>query len=291
MKQFHDIEPCPDVQSTGNCPTGRCVLAGIRASLPGIMIEYESFIYLDVYRTGSTHIVSLLPKITDEKMMQTFRHAPLTKAHPTGLAGGKLVFATVRNPWDWYVSLWAYGTDGKSAVRRYLTQHLGANEVEAVYDKSQPERAFRDWLKLMHDPAVLQRVMSEYLPESGLAPILGLYTYRYLRVTTRFPRLLLRSPFIRSIDGARRHHRLLKSYSAVLRNEQLSEDLIALIEANRGRCRFADNAAETIMRMDKRPRNASGRDLPSHRDYYDDETRGLVAKRDRFFIDEFNYAF
>jgi len=104
-------------------------------------------------------------------------------------------------------------------------------------------------------------------------------------------RLLLRSPFIRSIDGARRHHRLLKSYSAVLRNEQLSEDLIALIEANRGRCRFADNAAETIMRMDKRPRNASGRDLPSHRDYYDDETRGLVAKRDRFFIDEFNYAF
>ena len=55
-----------------------------------------------------------------------------------------------------------------------------------------PAEAFRNWLLTMHDPAMLKRIMREHLPQSGLAPIVGLYTYRFLRVTTLYPRLLLR---------------------------------------------------------------------------------------------------
>ena len=97
------------------------------------MIEYGSFIYLDVYRTGSSHVLSLLPQITAEKRERIHRHAAITKGRPFGFTGGKRVFATVRNPWDWYVSLWAYGADGKSAIRRYLERHFDPAELAALY--------------------------------------------------------------------------------------------------------------------------------------------------------------
>lgn len=255
------------------------------------MIEYETFIYLDVYRTGSSHIINLLPQITGERMVLTSRHGSLTKPRWHGYAGGKLVFASVRNPWDWYVSLWAYGADGKSAIRRYLKMHASAGEVAELYNKAAPEISFRKWLRLMHDPSFLNTIMQEHMPASGLAGIVGLYTYRYLRVTTRYPKFLLRKPFIGSIEGALRHHRWLKSYSLVVHNERLSEDLIALIAASTGRCSFRANAGDIIRDQDSRPRNASGRTLSSYRDYYDRETSDLVGRRDRFFTDEFGYSF
>src|SRR5438477_75721 len=181
------------------------------------MIEYDRFIYLDVYRTGSSHILALLPKINEGKLLRTDRHAAVTKAHPVSRGSGKLVFASVRNPWDWYVSLWAYGADGKSAIRRYLSAYLAAAEVDRLYDSENPAEAFRNWLLTMHDPAMLKRIMREHLPQSGLAPIVGLYTYRFLRVTTLYPRILLRWPLIRSPEDALRHHERFKAWSEVLR--------------------------------------------------------------------------
>jgi hypothetical protein len=253
------------------------------------MIEYGSFIYLDVYRTGSSHVVSLLEAITAEKRLRLHRHASLTKGHPSGFSGGKRVFTTVRNPWDWYVSLWAYGADGKSAIRRYLTNQFDAKQVAALYGRDDPAAAFRRWLAVMHDPAVLQRVMQEHLPESRLAPVIGLYSYRFLRVTTLYPRLLLRRPVLRKPEDAASHLWRFKAYHEVLRSETLSDDLIGFVERNRT-C-FRPDAAELIRRADERPRNASTRSLGSYRDYYDDASAALVETRDRLFGDVFGYRF
>ncbi len=253
------------------------------------MIEYESFIYLDVYRTGSTHVVALLAKIANEKPVRIFRHSSLTKGRPFGFDGGKVVFTTVRNPWDWYVSLWAYGAGGKSAIRKYLASHLGADELAPLYDRNDPATSFRRWLRLMHDPRVLERVMQEYLPQSGLAPVLGLYTYRFLRVTTRFPRLLLRNVFIRNPQGAEAHLRRFGAYDSVLHTETLTADLLAFVDRNRRR--FKPDAAEIIRNADETPANASRRSLGSYRDYYDEESAALVAGRDRLFTDVFGYRY
>jgi hypothetical protein len=255
------------------------------------MIEYDRFIYLDVYRTGSSHILALLPKITDGKLLRTERHAALTKAHPLSRGSGKLVFTSVRNPWDWYVSLWAYGAEGKSAIRRYLAAHLTPAELPRLYDNEKPAVAFRNWLLTMHDPAILKRVMKEHLPQSGLAPVIGLYTYRFLRVTTLYPRFLLRWPLIRSPGDAIRHHLRFKAWSEVLRAESLDSDLIGLVERHGPACSFSADAARIIAKSAKNRRNASQRTLASYRDYYDDETAELVATRDSFFTDAFGYRF
>jgi hypothetical protein len=253
------------------------------------MIEYDDFIYLDVYRTGSTHVIGLLEEICTGKPVRAFRHAALTKGRPWGLTGGKPVFATVRNPWDWYVSLWAIGSDGKSAIRKHLAPHLAAEELASLYDRADPRAAFSRWLARIHDAAFLDRVMKEHLPESGLASAVGLYTYRFLRVTTRYPRLLLRRPFVRDPDGAVRHHRRFKAYQTLLRNESLDDGLVAFVARHpRG---FRPDAAEIIRAASVRHANASSRSLVSYRDYYSAADRDLVAGRDRFFIDAFGYSF
>ena len=253
------------------------------------MIEYSNFIYLDVYRTGSSHVLALFEQIRRDEPVRSFRHSSLTKGRRWGLAGGKTVFTTVRNPWDWYVSLWAYGADGKSAIRRHLAPHFSAGELAALYDRSDAVASFRRWLRLMHDADVLNQVMKEHLPQSGLAPVIGLYTYRFLRVTTRFPRMLLRHPLIRSPHGAVTYHRLLKAYDTVLRNETLDDDLVAFVESHPAG--FRDDAVATIRAEASSRTNRSRRTLSSYRDYYGDSEAALVASRDRLFLDVFDYRF
>ncbi len=253
------------------------------------MIEYGSFIYLDVYRTGSTQVASLLNSIAAEPRVAMHRHAAITKGHPLGFAGRKRIFTTVRNPWDWYVSLWAYGADGSSAIRRYIEAHLDAAEVAALYDRSESGPAFRRWLTVMHDPAILQQIMREHLPQSGLAPVIGLYSYRFLRVTTYHPRLLLRRGLLRRPSDAAVHLRRFGAYHEALRNESLSEDLVGFVERNpQG---FRPDAVATIRRIGENRKNASSRSLESYRDYYDDASAALVAGRDCLFSEAFGYRF
>lgn len=253
------------------------------------MIEYPDFIYLDVYRTGSTHVIRLLKLICEAKPVREHRHSSITKGRPWPFGIGKPVFTTVRNPWDWYVSLWAYGTDGKSAIRRYLEASLDAGQLAALYDKQDAASSFRRWLHFMHDPANLDRLMQEHLPQSHLASRIGLYSYRFLRVTTRYPRALLRPPLVRNPQSALRYHRLNKSYDLAMRNETLEEDLIAFVTAHpKG---FRPEAAKIITRESMRPMNFSTRTLDTYRHYYGEAEMELVAERDRFFLDEFGYRF
>lgn len=253
------------------------------------MIEYNEFIYLDVYRTGSTHVFRLFDEVVNHKPVKAFRHASLTKGRPLGTTGGKTVFATVRNPWDWYVSLWAYGSDGKSAIRRHLDPHMGESDMAALYDKDDPKASFSRWLRMMHDPAELNRVMKEHLPESGLAPVIGLYTYRFLRVTTRWPRLLLRKPLVTGSDSAVKHLSRFGAYDVLMRNETLTEDLVRFAERFPGS--FKADAVKVIRAADAKPKNTSSRSLASYREYYSDEDAALVAERDGFFVKEFGYSF
>ena len=253
------------------------------------MIEYDSFIYLDVYRTGSSHVLGLLASISREKCVRAYRHAALTKAHPLGFVAGKRVFTTVRNPWDWYVSLWAYGCDGKSAIRRYLAAHIGERELAELYDKSDAAPSFRRWLHLMHDPVMLQRLMKEHLPQSGLAPVIGLYTYRFLRVTTRWPRLLLRRALIGNPADALRHHQRFRAYHEVLRTESLDDDLAGFVSRNPKW--FRPEAAAIIGKASISRQNASDRPLAAYRDYYDDESARLVGIRDQFFSAAFGFSY
>src|SRR3569833_1164981 len=119
------------------------------------MIEYKKYIYLDVYKTGRTHINFLLKKIVDEKPVRVKRHAPLTKGRPFTWKGGKLVFATVRNPWDWYVSMWSYGNTKENPLYEHIKKAVSRKELNALYAMTEPKVSFPLWLTSIPDPAFL----------------------------------------------------------------------------------------------------------------------------------------
>jgi len=176
------------------------------------MIEFKKYIYLDVYKTGSEHLKHVLGEITTDPMVQIKRHAPLTARHPYLLRRGKFVFATVRNPWDWYVSLWSYAADGRGGIFRFFKDSLSRKEMADLFDQKDPANSFRKWLRAINDKDFMERVLGDNLPESGLAGIIGLYTYRFMRVTTPYPRILLKKWLITDIDAAIRHQRRFKLY-------------------------------------------------------------------------------
>jgi hypothetical protein len=255
------------------------------------MIEFETFIYLDVYKTGSAHLKNLLPAITDSKEVRMKRHAPLTSGRPYTWTGGKLVFATVRNPWDWYVSLWSYATDGKGAIHRFFSEALPKKEMRLMFDRQNPVVSFERWLRAVNDKEFNERVIRNNMPESGLGGIIGLYTFRFMRVTTPYPTLFLKRWSVPSIDAAIRYQRRFGLYKEMLRSESLNADLIDFVGKYRERCRFKADAEAIIQDYAKQPRNTSTRILPSYRDYYTDETRALVAEKDRLIVDLFGYTF
>jgi hypothetical protein len=256
------------------------------------MIEYKNFIYLDVYKTGSTHINYLLKQITLEPEIRRNRHAPITKVHPFTRKGGKLVFATVRNPWDWYVSMWAYGHTKENPLYSHIKQAVSKKELNALYDTTQPTVSFPLWLKSIHDPAFLAKVLKGHrLPVSGLADFMGFYTYRFLRVTLPYPELLLRWPFVRSIDGAVSLHRRLAMYDVLMKSETLDQEFADFVIQYRERCGFKPDAVDLVNAKAEEHRNTSKRTLASYRYYYTDELRDLVAKRDRAMTELFGYQF
>jgi len=254
------------------------------------MIEYESFVYLDVHRTGSGQVIDVLERVSGEKLVRRHRHAPITWGRLWPVGRRKLVFTTVRNPWDWYVSLWAWGVGGRSAIRHGLRRALGRREMEALYYPAEPA-TFRRWLAAVHDPELASRAMGEQYPQSGLVPVIGLYTYRFQRVTTAYPRLFLRRWWIADAARISSFHARHKAYELVLRSETLNADLQALAREHGQRLGFRPDAASAVAEADRARVHASSRPIQGYRDYYDDAARDLVARRDGFFLEEFGYVF
>ncbi|MGV3550374.1 hypothetical protein [Rhizobium sp.] len=257
------------------------------------MIEYEKFIYLDMYKTGSTYVDSLLRKLIKGKPLRRTRHAPITKGRPFFWKRGKYAFATVRNPWDWYVSMWAYSIKQPNVLFfRDVRTVLGPEGSKKLFDAENPKESFAVWLRALADPAFLNSVMIGHpYSKTSLNKFLGFYSYRFMRVTTPHPALAMGWWNIRNMDHAIRHQKRWALYDQVFKSETLTEEFSQFVLENRKRFGFRHNAERILAENAPTPKNTSNRTLSTYRDYYTDELRELVASRDRLIIELFGYEF
>jgi hypothetical protein len=259
----------------------------------------DRIVFLEMPKTGSTHATIILKTYCHGRSDQ--KHAQLKDHRPYG---SKIIVSSVRNPWDWYVSLWAFGCTGHGQLWHYFDNLPGSELRQAVrhrdigsvlsfplrtlfgrpdwrrlYSDPGNDAHFREWLKLLLG-AEGRHVGSDGYASSPIKAAAGFMTYGFLALTTNYSEWMHAGRKCRSYDEITALADEHSIVDRVLRAETLNEDLLDLLEAAGVEVSPAD-AAEW-----GRHNTSLRREYP---EYYDEGTLRLVQNRDRFIIDRFGY--
>lgn len=266
------------------------------------MFLSDSLIYLELQKTGCTHIGRLLAQVLPGKQIGKHNQLPLHLADDL-----RPIIGSIRNPWDWYISLWAYGCDRKGALYNRVTstkswwydlvtfpryairsipiqlkkpRQVWRNSYRSVDDPA----AFREWLYLLCDYE-RQREMAEGYDRTPISKFAGLMTFRYLTLFERDPFYIFTKPesftSIADISAFDREKNLL---TGTIRNEQLEDDVIKVL----GQCGVQLSDEQIALVRNSKKTNTSSRKR-SVEYYYDRDTLELVKRREQFIIEKYGY--
>jgi len=276
------------------------------------MVVLDKLVYLQLHKTACSHIARLLVGCLQGK--QEGKHNRLSEIPPD-----KYILGSIRNPWDWYVSLWAFGANGKGMIRERLLRpastlktYLYAIKKEIKERKSFPRHALLSWYSVLRqdvriwkhayaDPESpeafrlwlhqLLNVENRYLlgeryGESPISRFGGLLSYRYAWFYWRDIQMLYQSRHLRSMEDLIRLDAQENILHGIVRMESLEEDLLyALHQAG-----YGENhpGISCIRQMITEKTNASRHRPPAY--YYDEASFDLVRERERLIIEKYNYT-
>lgn len=268
------------------------------------MFVSDRIVFLELQKTGCTHIRNLLREIVGGQFV--FRH---NQAEPHLFTGNRFFLGSIRDPWEWHVSLWAYCCDGKGDLFKnvsttgirvrdlgwrkapfsVLLDVLGSRPnwhakawMRTFRDVDDPG-AFREWLRMLHDETYWRDVGEGYW-SCPLNRFAGLLTYRYMRLFTARKRQLGTLRKVSTPEQLAAHERQHCFINYFIRNESLETDLLRAL-----RLADIDVPPKVAAELLARPKtNTSSKKRGPHY-YYDDETEALVGKRDRFIVEKFGY--
>lgn len=269
------------------------------------MFISERIVFVELQKTGCTHIRNLLREIVGGRF--TERH---NQADPRLFDGRRSFFGSVRDPWDWHVSVWAYSCDGKGdhysnvstpGIRlrdRGWKRHPFALLLEVL--RSRPNRhaaqwkrtfrdagdpgAFREWLHMLHDPAYWPDLQEGYW-RYRLNRFAGFMTYRYLKLYTCKRGELERLKGIATPQQLLEHDRHNCFIDHFIRNENLEADLVDALRSVQ-----VPIPPDTVASLKTRPRTNTSSKRRDVRHYYDAATEKLVGDRDRLIVEKFGYS-
>jgi hypothetical protein len=183
------------------------------------MHEFETFVYLDVQKTGSSFISHLLDNFCSEKQIRFRKHGRGDRKYDPN----KFYFISVRDPFDQYVSLYSHGCDGYGGVY----QRLKTEGREDLYDSSWS--GFKRWLRFVLRPGSAEILDTNYAASSSgtLCKLIGLQTYRFLELALRNSGDTLDA--CASKDDIRNAYNTQKLPSFVIRHETFNRDVEELL--------------------------------------------------------------
>lgn len=271
------------------------------------MFVSNDLVFLELQKTGGSHILRLLSQCLKGDIEG--KHHRLDITHEN-----KFIFGSIRNPWDWYVSLWAYGVGGQGAIRvrthkgldfnyyrQMLPRSMGkdrltpvelfsaifhdslkpVNKWRAAYQNADDPKQFREWLKLVLN-SDRHFDLGEGFAFSPLSSHAGLMTYRYLRLFTLGDQIY-RDRSLASLNGLFDFDKKHNIAKAMIRTESLEDDFIAVLE--KAGCVVTADMLDAIEKSGKT--NRSKRNKAAF--YYDQETIKLVSQQEHFLIEKYGY--
>ncbi|MBA2883010.1 hypothetical protein HNR65_003367 [Desulfosalsimonas propionicica] len=275
------------------------------------MFISEKLVFTELHKTGGTHICSWLEKLVGGEKVGKHNRIPPS-------LWDRFIIGSIRNPWEWYVSLWAYGCGGEGSAYHQTTRRVNLNYLNrqlhgemglrrlppscwalqlwhdirkpvvswrSVYGDPYDAGAFRNWLRLMLNPA-RRFDMGEGFGFSPVSMGFGLMTYRCLKLFTRLRTALYKDRSLAKPEGIRRALDEERLVCFVIRNECLEKDLLeALALAG---CEVSDKDRCALFSARNNKINTSRRFSASH--YYDRETVELVANREKVIIENYGYT-
>lgn len=239
------------------------------------MIETDKLIYIQMQKTGCTRIGEIITELCGGKSVGR-KHGTLLEKPKD-----KSVIGSIRNPWDWYVSLWAFGCEGRGGVLSWLKDDPG---WQRVYSDSNNVDLFRQWLKMVYSEKYISRMQNGY-NKFSLAPQVGLMTWRFAYL------------YLAGVDVDRVPH--FDSYDEFDEYEKQNnmvdylwvslEDLYPTIAGILlGFGGMHSNKLGLLFDLCKEKSNLSNH--RPYQEYYDHESYTAVLDREKLIIDKFNYA-
>jgi len=257
------------------------------------MFINDRLLYLELHKSGCSHVLKILNSIPDFNGKIIGKHNTIYEVSKgqIGNLQSKLKVGNIRNPWDWYVSLWAFGSMKKGGLYEQLTNKRLANKIKnpklflrdssewrLSYGNADNPDLFKLWLKKLLQTN--RNEIHEFKRVNKKAK-LGLLTTRYLNLynydfQTKGKDCYTNEDFI-AFD---KDHNFIDFF---LHNESLDSDIISLLHTLKIPEIVTNNFRDST-RTNSSKRNA-------YQDYYDDETKQIVQIMDHLIIQKHNYSF
>lgn len=288
------------------------------------MLISDKVVFVELQKTGSTHIKNLLKETVGGK--NDGKHNVPSREL---LASGREFLGSVRDPWGWYLSLWSYGCQQQGKLYQRLTNAKRWERVQpklAEVRKAQKEKikalaagrgiaqgpGEKKWKPiLIPDRLGVDRAKNFYYKDPADAEAFR----EWLRlVCSPAARRLVEDGFSKSpigklgglmtfryfslfVPGADEipptinTHKMLRAFEAdrvavkhIVRQHTLADDLVHALDS----CQIVLTDQQRAKIYEAKPTNKSTRPHPfAH--YYDVESIDIVARREKFIISRFNY--
>lgn len=273
------------------------------------MLVNDKLVFLQMQKTGCTHVESILFKIfpNSQQIGKHFRIPSRFEFRSRPVVG------SIRDPWDWYLSYWAYSCLAKGGPYKRTVQSRNPlnvildsrqanshNEVPRRFtgllkhsvselfrpvgkwqylyeDVNDPER-FRLWLELVLSEERKFDLFQDY-GLSSISQFSGLYTYLTLFLYAQDISVLFSDSFTRE-----ELQKVPLVISDVLKTEQLNEDFINFLK------KIDIPITSDIEQALNAKTNTSKRKLPRDA-YYNGASIDLVAKQDTYILKKFGYKY
>lgn len=219
------------------------------------MVVTDTFIFLHLQKCGGSFIRDFMLENIPTSVKIDPQHDGYSTIKPSDL--NKPVIGIIRNPWNWYVSIYHYHLPSKGSFLSPLVQG----------------KTFKEFIKLFltKNTGVIHNLNFNWMDKMNVGP----FTYRVIRT---FNKTGLN---IKSIDDI--------DFSNVtiinMENDLVTNFIKGLADNNIILSKVSEHKLKNIKKV-----NTSNRDN-DYRKYYDNETRDLVSEKDSLVTELFEYKF